>query len=66
MREEAEERVQELIKALDEKREELGWSVYRLAQEAGLNQTTTFNVLAGRNYPTLIVYVQLAQALDLL
>src|SRR5699024_9224310 len=43
--------------------EERGWSVYRLAQEAGVPQSTLANLLLRNNMPTVPTLERICQAL---
>ena len=52
----------EKIKKLKDKR---GWSVYRLADEAGLKQSTVANMFARQTYPSITTLQQLCSAFNL-
>ena len=52
------ERIRELL-------QERGWSVYRLAQEAGVPQSTLANLFLRNNVPTLPTLERICQALGI-
>ena len=52
----------EILEKIKELKDERGWSVYRLADEAGLKQSTVANMFARNTCPSIATLQQLCNA----
>lgn len=52
----------DVLNKIKELKDEKGWSVYRLADEAGLTQSTVANMFARQTYPSITTLQQICSA----
>jgi transcriptional regulator with XRE-family HTH domain len=55
----------EVLKKIDLLRQERGWSIYRLAQEAGLTQSTVSNMYARKTIPSIQTLESICSAFEI-
>jgi|AGTN01.3.fsa_nt_gi Helix-turn-helix. len=55
----------DILEKIDMLRRERGWSVYKLAEEAGLTQSTLSNMFARRTLPSVSTLTSICEAFGL-
>lgn len=55
----------DVIKKIDELRQNLNWSVYQLAKEAGLTQSTLANMFSRNSIPSIATLEQICSAFNI-
>ena len=53
------------MKKIDELRQNLNWSVYQLAKEAGLTQSTLANMFSRKSVPSIATLEQICSAFNI-
>ncbi len=51
--------------AIRRKREQLGWSQYKLAKQAGITQSFMNEIESGKKSPSMEVFLRLCEVLDI-
>lgn len=55
----------DVLKKIDDLRRARGWSIYRLAEEAGLMQSTVSNMFYRNSVPSIYTLSQICSAFDI-
>lgn len=55
----------DILKRIDDLRKERGWSVYRLADEAGITQSTIANMFSRKTLPSISTLQEICQAFNI-
>lgn len=55
----------DVLKRIEELRNERGWSIYKLAEESGLTQSTIANMFSRKTMPSISTLTQLCEAFNI-
>ena len=55
----------DVLKKIDDLRKQKGWSVYKLAEESGITQSTLANMFARNSVPSISTLSQICTAFDM-
>ena len=55
----------DILKRIDDLRKERGWSMYRLADEAGITQSTIANMFSRKTLPSISTLQEICQAFNI-
>ena len=55
----------DILRRIDELRRERNWSIYKLADEAGITQSTLANMFTRKTLPSLTTLTQLCEAFNM-
>lgn len=55
----------EVLNRIEELRKERGWSIYKLAEESGITQSTLANMFSRKTMPSISTLTQLCETFDI-
>lgn len=55
----------DVLNRIEELRKERGWSIYKLAEESGITQSTLANMFSRKTLPSISTLMQLCDAFDI-